>query len=135
MAYCSSLQPVVVYNFWEIQSTFSVPFLKLRGPLLIACGMVSICLIRKYKYDWFFSTKDFFICLFFFYICCTLSFVHNILPRQQIVWKHFRIFVTVTRSKFHPLLKFSTRGTLKIIFCHVAFYFHGLICWRLTVSQ
>ena len=36
MSYCSSLQPVVVYNFWEIESTFSVQFLKLLGRLLIA---------------------------------------------------------------------------------------------------
>ena len=59
-----------------------------------------------------------------------LRFLH------QFAWKHFRIFVTVMRSKFHFLLKFSTRGTLKrILFCHVAFYLHGLICWRLAVSQ
>ena len=59
-----------------------------------------------------------------------LRFLH------QFAWKHFRIFVTVMRSKFHFLLKFFTRGTLKrILFCHVAFYLHGLICWRLTVSQ
>ena len=58
-----------------------------------------------------------------------LRFLH------QFAWKHFRIFVTVMRSKFHFLLKFSTRGILKRIFCQVAFYFHGLICWRLTISQ
>ena len=55
-----------------------------------------------------------------------LRFLH------QFVRTHFRIFVNVMRFKFHVLLKFSTRETLKSIFCHVAFYFHGLICWRLT---
>ena len=38
LAYCSSFQPVVVYKFREIKITFSVPFLKLRGQLLIAPG-------------------------------------------------------------------------------------------------
>ena len=53
MEYCSSLQPEVVYNFSEIKSTFQVPFLKLRGDCWWLRGMVSICLTRKDKYDWF----------------------------------------------------------------------------------
>ena len=145
MAYYSSLQPVVVYNFREIESTFSVPVLKLHGRLLIALWHGSICLIRKCKYNWFLSRKDFSLfCLFFFYACCNLSavavfcrdnkffcLVLNVFLcfLYQFAWKHFRIFVTVMRSKFHFLLKFSTRGTLKrILFFHVVFYLHGLIC-------
>ena len=134
-------------------------------------GMVSISLMRNCKYDWFFFTNGFsLIYLLLFCICCNLSAVQSILPRQhifylkcfppfptsvcpetfqnsffilnvflrflhQFVRKHFRIFVTIMRSKFHFLLNFSTRGTLKIVFCHLAFYFYGLTCWRLTVSQ
>ena len=121
MAYCF-FQLVVVYSFSEIESTFPVLFLKLCDRLLIA---------QWHGFHYLFdttdsSTKDFsLICLFFFYICCNLSAVQknsakttnfsilNVFLRflHQFVRKHFRIFVTVMRSKFHFLLKFSTRGT------------------------
>ena len=150
MAYCSSLQPVVVYNFREIESTFSVPFLKLRGRLLIA-PWHGFHLFDKEMYIRLIPLHEGLLLdllIFLLYllqsVCCSkysaqttnfsilivfLRFLH------QFFRKRFRIFLTVMRSKFHFLLKFSTQETLKRIFCHVAFYFHGLICWRLTVSQ
>ena len=151
LAYCSSLQPVVVYNFREIESTFSVPFLKLRGRLLIA-PWHGFHLFDKEMYIRLIPLHEGLLLdllIFLLYllqsVCCSkysakttnfsilnvfLCFLH------QFIRKHFRIFVTVMRSKFHFLLKFSKRGTLKkTLFCHVAFYLHGLICWRLTVSQ
>ena len=150
MTYCSSLRLVIVYNFREIESTFSVPFLKLRGRLLIA-PWHGFHLFDKEMYIRLIPLHEGLLLdllIFLLYllqsVCCSkysakttnfsilnvfLCFLH------QFIWKHFRIFFTVMRPKFHFLLKFSARGTLKIIFCHVAFYFHGLICWRLTVSQ
>ena len=148
MAYCSSLQPVVVYNFREIESTFSVSFLKLRGRLLIAPWHGFHLFDKEMKIRLIPLQEGLLLDLLIFLllqsVCCskysakTTNFsILNVFLRflHQFVWKHFRIFVTVMRSKFHFLLKFSTRGILKIIFCQVAFYFHGLICWRLTVSQ
>ena len=108
-----------------------MPFLKLRDRLLMA-PWHGFHLVDKGRY---FSTKEFsLIGLFFFYICCNLLAVQNILPRQnkflilkqqvsniilnfphQFVRKHFKIFVTVIGSKFHFLLKFSTRGNQKRI--------------------
>ena len=89
------------------------------------CGMVTICLIRKGKYDWFLHKGlllDWLIFLLYLLqsVCCSkysakttnfsalnvfLHFLH------QFVWKHFRIFATVMLSKFHFLLKISTRVT------------------------
>ena len=149
MAYCSSLQPVVVYNFREIESTFSVPFLKLRGRLLTAPWHGFHLFDKEMKIRLIPLQEEVLLGLLIFLllqsVCCSkysakttnfsilnvfLCFLHHF------VQKHFRIFVTVMRSKFHFLLKFSKRGTLKkTLFCHVAFYLHGLICWRLTVSQ
>ena len=116
LEYCSSHQPVVVYNFRQIENTFSVLLLQLHGQLLIALWHGIHLFDNEMQIQ--LSTKDFLICLFFFYTCCNLSAVQNILPRQQIfsilnvflhflhqfVWKHFRIFVTVMRSKFPFLL-------------------------------
>ena len=118
MAYCSSLQTVVVYNFREIESTFSVSFLKFRGRLLIAPWHgFHICLIRKWKYDWFLSKKELLLDLLIFLLlqsfCCskysakTTNFsILNVFLSvlHQFVRTHFRIFVTVVRSKFHFLL-------------------------------
>ena len=117
LACCSSLQPVVVYNFSEIESTFPVPFLKLRGQLLMA-SWHGFHLIRKGKYDWFLHEwllLDWHIFLLYLlqYVCCskysakttnfsTLNvFLYSL---HQFVRKHLRIFVTVIR-------KFFTRGT------------------------
>ena len=54
MAYCSSLQILVISNFSEIESTFPVLFGDCVADCWWLCGIVSICLIRKGKYDWFF---------------------------------------------------------------------------------
>ena len=48
---CFNLQ--FVYNFPEIESTFPVPFWNYVADYLCLCAMVSICLIRKGKYDLF----------------------------------------------------------------------------------
>ena len=136
MAYCSSLQPVVVYNFREIESTFSVSFLKLRGRLLIA-PWHGFHLFDKEMYIRLIPLHEGLLLdllIFLLYllqsVCCSkysakttnfsilnvfLCFLHHF------VQKHFRIFVTVMRSKFHFLLKFSMMGTLTIIFCHVLY--------------
>ena len=88
-------------------SQFPILFLPL-------CDMVSICLIRKGKYDWFLHKGFSLIGLFFFCICCNLSVAQNILPKQKdflflnlfihilhpFVLKHLIIFVTVTQSNF-----------------------------------
>ena len=112
--YCSSLQSVVVYNFTEIESTFPVPFWDYVADCLWLCDMVSICLMRKGKQDWFPDEGLLLDGSFFFYICCNLSAAQNILPRQQIfyseicffisyillVLQHLGIFVTVMQSNF-----------------------------------
>ena len=126
LSYCSSFQPVVVYNFWEIESTFSVQFLKLRGRLLIA-PWHGFHLFDKEMYIRLIPLHEGLLLdllIFLLYllqsVCCskysakTTNFsILNVFLRflHQFVWKHFRIFVTVMRSKFHFLLKFSTRGT------------------------
>ena len=114
----SSIQPAVVYNFSKIESTFPVPFLKLRGQLLMA-PWHGFHLFDKERqiYNWFFHEGLFLDWLFFFSICCDLSAVENILPRQILnlflhflhpfVLKHFRIFVAVMRYKFHCHLVFQ----------------------------
>ena len=148
MAYCSSLQPVVVYNFREIESTFTVPFLKLRGRLLTAPWHGFHLFDKEMKIRLIPLQEEVLLGLLIFLllqsVCCskysakTTNFsILNVFFRfiHQSVRTNFRIFVTVMRSKFHFLLaKVFTRETLKIIFCHVAFYFYGLIYWRLTVS-
>ena len=53
LPYCFSLQSVVVYNFTEIESTFPVPFWDYVADCLWFRDMVSICLRRKRKQDWF----------------------------------------------------------------------------------
>ena len=134
------LDSLVVYNYREVESTFSVLFLKLHGWL---CGMVPICLIRKWKYGWFLSAKDFsLICLFFFCynVCClkysakTTDFsILNVFLHflHQFVRTHFRIFVSV--SKFHFLLaKVFHEGNFEEHFLSCGILLPYLICWRLT---
>ena len=126
----SSLQPRVVYNFSEIEITFLASFLTLRWWLR---GMVYIYLIRNSKHYWFllrrtspwlvyFSSTSIAICLLLKIFCQGNKFsMSNVLNDNeslmffsilhQFVRKHFRIFVTVMRSKFNFLLKFSMRGT------------------------
>ena len=132
------------------RSAFSVP-LKSLGRLLTASGhgfhlfdkgiqirliplhkglLLDLLIFLLYMLQSAYCSKYSAMTTNFYILNVFLRFLH------QFVWKHFRIFVTVMRSKFHFLLKFSTRGTLKrILFCHVAFYLHGLICWTLIVSQ
>ena len=125
MTYCSSLQPVAIYNFSEIESTFPMPF----WDYVVNCwgfrGMVSICFIGKGEFDWFLHEYEGLLLdwLIFFYICCNMSAAQNILNPflhflHPVVLKYFRIFVTVpnaTHAVFHCPLKFSTRQTLKRI--------------------
>ena len=130
LSYCSSLQPRVVYNFSEIEITFLASFLTLRWWLR---GMVYIYLIRNSKHYWFllrrtspwlvyFSSTSVAICLLLKIFCQGSKFsMSNVLNDNeslmffsilhQFIRKRFRIFVTVMRSKFNFLLKFSTRGT------------------------
>ena len=139
MACCSSFQPVVVYDFREIKSTFSVPSLKLGGRLLIAPWHGFHLFDKEIKMRLIPLHEGFLLdLLIFLYTCCNLCLLFKIscwdnkflyltvflLFLHQFVWKHFRIFVTVMWSKFNFLSKFSTRGNLKwILFCHEAFYF------------
>ena len=143
LSYCSSFQPVVVYNFWEIESTFSVQFLKLRGRLLIA-PWHGFHLFDKEMYIRLIPLHEGLLLdllIFLLYllqsVCCSKwsAKTTNFSALNVFLRKHFRIFVTVMKSNFHFLLKFSTRRNLKRIFCHVVFYLYVLICWRLTVFQ
>ena len=129
LTYCFSLQPIVVYNFSEIESTFSVPF----GNYVADCwwlrGMVSICLIGKGEYNWFLHEYegpllDWLIFLLYLLqsVCCPKysakttnfsvlnPFLHFL---RSFVLKYFRIFVTVPNVIYvlQCLLNFSTRGT------------------------
>ena len=129
MTLCSSLQPVVVYNFSEIESTFTVPFWDYLADCWWLRGMFSICLIRneirltpaQRTSPWL----DIFLLYLLQYICCSKYsakttnfsifnlFLHFLHP---FVLKNFRNFVTVIQPKFHWLLKtFSTGGTRKRI--------------------
>ena len=54
LLYCSSLQPVVCFNFTEIENTFPVLFWDYKANCLWLCSMVCICLIQKGKNEWFF---------------------------------------------------------------------------------
>ena len=88
-------------------SQFPILFLPL-------CDMVSICLIRKGKYNWFLYKGLLFDWPIFLLYLLQFFVVQNILPRQQIflflnlfhhflhlfVHKHLRIFVTVMQSNF-----------------------------------
>ena len=127
--YCSLLQPVVVYNFSEIRSTFPVLFWDFIADSWWLCGMVSIFLIRKAKFDWFLHETGLLDWLFFLqyllqsFWCwknsakiTNFSFLNLFLHfLHRVVVKHFRIFVTVMWCKFCCLLKFSAWGTYKII--------------------
>ena len=152
MTYCSSFQPVVVYNLSEIESTFSMLF----GDYMAECwwhrGMVSICLIREAEYDWFLhefeELLDWLIFLLYLLqsVCCseysaeTINFsilnpfLHFL---QAFVLKYFRIFVTVPNAIYVSLpSKVFHEGNLEENFINfVAFCLHGLVCWRLIVSK
>ena len=117
--------PQFVYNFTEIESTFPLLFWDYVADCLWLLGMVSSCLIRKGKYDWFLHEGlllDWLIFLLYLLqsVCgskysakTTNSYFLNLFLYflHPFFLKYLRIFVTVMRSKFHYLLKFSTRGT------------------------
>ena len=153
MIYRSLLQPVVAYNFSEIESTFSVSF----GGYVADCwwlrGMVSIYLIGKGEYDWFLHEYeglllDWLIFLLYLLqsVCCSKysakttnfsilnRFLHFLHP---FVLKYFRIFVTVPNAIYVSLpSKVFLEGKLEENFINfVAFCLHGLVCWRLIVSK
>ena len=111
---CSLLQFVVVYKFSEIESTFPVPFWDYVADCLWLRGMVSICLLRKDKYDWFLHEDllldwlIFLLCLVQF-VCCSkyfakathFLFLNLFLDfRHLLVLKYLRISVTVMQSNF-----------------------------------
>ena len=114
--YCSSPQPVPVYNFRETESTFSVPFLKLRGRLLIAPWHGFHLFDKEMKIRLIPLQEGLLLDLLIFLllqsVCCSkysakttdfsvlnvfLHFLH------QFSRTHFGIFVTVMRSKCHFL--------------------------------
>ena len=152
MTYCSLLQPVVVYNFSEIESTFSVSFRDYVANCWWLHGMVSICLIGKGEYDWFFHKYkglllDWLIFLLYLLqsFCCskysakTINF-STLNPFLRLlhpfVLKYFRILVIVPNAIYVSLLsKVFHEGNLEDNFINfVAFCLHGL-CWRLIVSK
>ena len=53
MPYCSWLQSVIVYNFTEMEITCPGPLWDYVADCLWLRGLVSICLMRRTKYDWF----------------------------------------------------------------------------------
>ena len=118
LTYCSLLQPLVIYNFSEIESTFLALFWDCVANCRWRFGMVSICLIKEGKYDWFLHKGllfDWLISLLYLQqsVCFSIysaktTFLHFLHP---FVPKPLRTFVTVMRPKFHCLLRFSTRWT------------------------
>ena len=120
LAYCYSLQLVVVYNFWEIESTFSVPFLKLRGRLLIAPWHGFHLFDKEMKIRLIPLHEGLLLDLLIFLLyllqsvwCSKYSAkITSFSILNVFVRKHFRIFVPVMRSKFHFLLTFFPRGEL-----------------------
>ena len=126
---CSSIQPIVINNFSEIRSTAPVLFWDYVTNCWWLRGMVYIFSIRKGKYDWFlleWLLLDWLIFLLYLLqsVCCskyspkTTSFsnlnlfFHFLHP---FVLKHFTIFITVMRSKFYCIVKFSMRGTVVVL--------------------
>ena len=114
LPYCSSLQSAVICNFTEIESTFPVPFWDYLANCLWLGGMVSICLIRKDKYDWFLQDElllDWLIFLLYLlqFVCCSKYFVKTtdflflnlfLYFLHPLALKHLRIFVTLMQSNF-----------------------------------
>ena len=122
---CSSIQPIVIYSFSDIRSTLPVLFWDYVTNCWWLCGMVYIFSIRKGKYDWFLLEGlllDWLLFLLYLQqsVCCLKYsskttnfsnlnlFFHFLHP---FVLKHFTIFITVMRSKFYCIAKFSMRGT------------------------
>ena len=122
LTYCSSLQPVVVCNSVKSKVTFQSRS-EITWPSVDSFVAWFPCVWKGKANTTDYSTKWFFlICWFFFYICCNLSDVSNIQPRQQICYeslhflhpfstKHVRICVTLIWFEFHCLIKVSTRET------------------------
>ena len=79
----ASLQSVVVFKFTEIEGTFPVPFWDYVANCLWLRDMVSICLLRKGKYDWFLHERLLLHWLIFLLYLLQFAFAQNILPRQQ----------------------------------------------------
>ena len=153
MTYCSLLQPTVVNNFSETESTFSVPFGDYLAHCWWLCGMISICLIGKGEYNWFIHEYvglllDWLIFLLYLlqsvfcpkYSAKTTNF--SILNPflyflHPFFLKYFRIFGTVSDAIYvslHP--KVFHKGHLEENFINfVAFCLHGLVCWILIVSK
>ena len=153
MTYCSSLKIVIIYNFSEIERTFSVLFEDYVADCWWFRGMVSICLIGKDQYDWFlYEYEGLFLDWLIFLlhllqsVCCSKysaktthfsilnPFFHFLHP---LVLKHFRIFIAVPNAIYVSLpSKDFHEGNLEENFiCFVVFCLHGLVCWRLIVSE
>ena len=152
MTYCSLLQPVVVYNFSEIEGTFSVPFRDYVADCRWLHGMVSICLIGKNEYDWLLQEYIGLLldCLIFLlYLLQSVfcpkysakttnfsilnSFLHFLHP---FVLKYFRIFVTVPNALYVSMPSVFHEQNLEQNFMNfVEFCLHGLVYWRLIVSK
>ena len=110
--------PQLFTNSLQIESTFPVPFWDYVADCLWLCGMVSICLLKKGKYDWFLHKwllLDWFIFLLHLLqftcwskyspITIILLFLNLFLDLQHpLVLKHPRIFVTVMQSNFTACL-------------------------------
>ena len=148
LTYCSSLQPVVVYNFSE--STFSVPFGDYVTDYWWLCGMVSICLIGKGEYDWFLREYEGLLLdwiIFLLYLLQSIScskssakttnfsilnlFLHFLHP---FVLKYFRIFVTVPNFSL-PSKHFHKENLEENFINFVLFCLHSLVCWRIIVYK
>ena len=85
LTYCCLLQPIVLHNFSGIESTIPESSWDYLVDCWWLCGMASICLIRKGKYDWFLYKVflldwQIFLCNYY-----NLSAVQKILPRQRIL--------------------------------------------------
>ena len=101
LPYWFSLQSVVVYEFTKIESNFPVPFWDYVANCLWLHGMVSICLLRKGKYDWFLREGLLpLIDSFFFYICCNFPAAQNLLQDNKFfILKSVSWFLTSTCPK------------------------------------
>ena len=151
LTYCSSFEPV--YNFSEIESTFSVPFEDYVADCWWLRGMVSFCLIGKGEYEWSLHEYEgvlldwlFFLLYLLQFVCyskysakATIFFILNLFLHflHLFVLKYFRIFITVPNAIYvsQPSKVFH-EGNLEENFVNfVAFCLHGLVCRRLILSK
>ena len=143
MTYCFLLQPAVVHNFSQIDSTFSVPFRDYVANCWWFHGMVSICLIGKDEYSWFLHEYKGHLLdwLIFLALSTTISLLSKIFCQDNklFYFKSISAFpASVCPNAIYVSLPFKVFHEVNLeenFINFVAFCLHGLVCWRLIVSK